>query len=225
MTTFSSTGPGAQACCGGCRTESFNNLRRRWVPPRAPCGCEVLFFPVSLSLSLSFYPSLPRTHAHTHTHTLTLTLTLTRPRARTHTYTHAHTHTTNTPIQRHLDTTSSRKPLLLRFQKARHYREKIYGVYGKNMSCRRAVAQTIPACHHTSRTDECSCLCLACATPRLLVSRQSQVYLWRPREPKFKKKSTPSLKRQSTFASTISMFLFSKERRSLTHSSPPGAEK
>ena len=111
-----------------------------------------------------------------------------RARARTHIYTHAHTHTTNTPIQRHLDTTSSRKPLLLRFQKARHYREKIYGVYGKNMSCRRAVAQTIPACHHTSRTDGCSCLCLACATPRLLVSRQSQLYLWRPREPKFKKK-------------------------------------
>ena len=158
-----------------------------------------------------------RARAHTHTHT--------HARAHTHTYTHAHTHTTNTPIQRHLDTTSSRKPLLLRFQKARHYREKIYGVYGKNMSCRRAVAQTIPACHHTSRTDGCSCLCLACATLRLLVSRQFQLYLWRTREPKFKKKSTPSLKRQSIFASTISMFLFSKERRSLTHSSPPGAEK
>ena len=119
--------------------------------------------------------SRTRTRTHTHTHT--------------HTYTHAHaqTRTTNTPIQRHLDTTSSRKPLLLRFQKARHYREKIYGVYGKNMSCRRAVAQTIPACHHTSRTDEYSCLCLACATPRLLVSRQSQLYLLRTREPKFKK--------------------------------------
>ena len=71
LTTLSSIGPGAQASCGGCRTESFNNLRRRWVPPGAPCGCEVLFFPLSLSLSLSLRPCLAHTHTHTHTHTRT----------------------------------------------------------------------------------------------------------------------------------------------------------
>ena len=47
----------------------------------------------------------------------------------------------------------------------------------------------------------------------------------KPHDQKSKKKSPPSLKRQSIFASTIYMFFCLKERRSLTPSSPPGAEK
>ena len=156
------------------------------------------------SLSLSFRPCL----SHTHT------------RARTHTYTH--TRTPPTPPYRDTLTQRVRANLFFcGFKKHATIAKQNYGVYGKNMIWRRAVAQAIPACHQPARTNECLCICLACACG---VEAISSVPLAN-QTTKIQKKSTPSLKLQSIFASAISMFLFSKEKRSLTHSSLPGAEK